>query len=1331
MKGEAYMKHAAFTKILCLIFAFLLITTVIPVTPLTLPVSAASVFYAAKEQSASKVYDVYFCGNNTGHRQMSDMDVVAMQFVLTADTLSVATSIPSYSNNTGSVTMALFAFDTDYDTTLLASPLAEYTFEDFADNSNLEFEFPSNKPLPAGEYLLLLYDMKDPTPTADGGADSTGIGVWFQAPHEGQRAYMNGVYVSDRSFPLSAEYAKKPAELYGIPTVPVVSDNINYAPYMDAVLDFRDEANMSYVGAGSMTQASFVTEDDVSFLRLKANKDADDPYIFMSLPDVLIKCKEYKVVLMKVRRTQGSNVESQFFFITDESGLSESASERPTYKDTTDWQYVIINLGANNNYSGQLQSIRLDYFRNSPGSHHLDVQYIALFETTEAAEAFHDNFDDFKDQSSNNGNEGHTEETPDYSTYISADAPADAINGKLTANGQLGYLYKNYPYTMDFSKTPEDYVAEGGFIFSAIDNAKVYNDRLACKAFASYGFSTRKILGDNYGIRGGSLNFDMVLEKGTVSVTLRQIMANDDFVNSGIRFELTTDGLLTVSERDGFIDTLQLDVDLTVEHKFSFVDNGDTISMFIDGKEIYKLTWNSNAKTLTAPNGTSALAIHVPNAGYATFQSSYTRGYVDNVSYTYVDIVSKTVSGNHPLDYSTWVATDDLDRTTPTYAEVGAVQDKYVGLFYFLIHSDDMGGRYVKDVTRFYLEGGVDLVSSKLSSFAGKNGAYWAEPYFGYYSSHDTWVYRKHAYMLDAAGVDFIFLDVSNNKFYVEQATILFDTWKSIRDEGGHTPQIAFMYGDMPFTLLNGVYTLLDPFYNNPEYDELLFKWEGKPLLLGNDDVPNGKTWTVSATTPQTKAQYREMLNQNADLTAFFKNDYTNLLSTRFTVRKCWAWQAGTYQGYWDWLQESPQALGTNTSGKVEQISVSMGVHAHTNRGRSYVKGDNTYNPAGDFGFSLGTAQYGYYFAEQFDYALTQNVDVVMITGWNEWYAGVQSTSNQDQTCGQTPTPGYYMVDQMSPEYSRDGEPMKLRDGVGFGDNYYYQMVSYIRKFKGLNAAPATVNGGSLSSVDSASWEKVSPAFTDTVGDTNLRSFASFSSEFLYVNGTARNDLDIAKVSQDEDYLYFYVTTATPLITVDDDLWMNLYIDVDADASTGWEGFDYVVNRFRTDKTVSVEKFVDGKWEFSQAGEGEYLLGESSVMIKVAKTTLGQKAGEAVSLNFKWADNANVEGDVMRFMELGDTAPNDRFVFAYTASTNHDERDEDTEDTQDTNQNDESQSCDTSTVPPVGIESDTQENEKSKGCRSVLNGATFVSVSVLLAGVFLKNKERNAVCSKK
>lgn len=1320
------MKYATLKKALCLCFAVILLVAVIPVTPLTLPTAAKGLSYSTEEVHPVPDHDVTINGSSTGFQQTSDMDVIAMQFVLTADALSVSSGIPSFSNNTGLVTVALFAFDTDYDTSLLSAPLCEHTFTDFRDGADLGFVFEESSPLPAGEYLLVLYDMKDPTPTEDGGT-GTGIGVWTNAPHEGQRAYMNGSFVADRSFNVNVDYVTKPERLYGIPTKPAVSEDIDYSPLMSAVLDFSDETAMTYLGGGHQTKASYITEGGESFLRLSADKDAGDPYQFINFPDTLIKCNEYRLALLKVRRTDGSNTQAQLFFTTDETGLSEAASTRPNYKNNTDWQYIIVNLGANNLYSGQLKYFRYDYFQSSSGSHHVDIQYIALFKTQEAAEAFHDNFEDFKDATTPGGDKEDTDMIPDYSTYISADPPADKVDGVLTANGQLGYLYKEYPYVMDFEKSPEEYITEGGYAFGAIDNAIAHNGRLQCKAFAAYEFYTKNFLGDAYGIRGGALTFDAVLESGSISVTLRQIKSNDDFSKSGIKFEISADGTLTVTERDGLNHAVKLDTNLTEEHSFSFADNASSLSLLIDGKAVYTLSWDANTQTLTTPDGKSVAAIHVPNAGYAAFRATRSRGYVDNVTYTYTDIVPKTITGEHPVDYSTWVATDDLDRTTPTYAEVGAGKDKYVGIFYFMIHSDDMGSRYVNDVTRFYLEGGVSNVSSKLASFAGRNGCYWAEPYFGYYSSHDTWVYRKHAYMLDAAGVDFIFLDVSNNKFYVEQCKVLFDTWKSIRDEGGQTPQIAFMYGDMPFTLLNGLYTLLDPFYNDPDYEELLFCWEGKPLLLGNSDTPDQRTWTVSATTPQTKAQYREMLNQNPELMDFFKNEYKTLLSERFTVRKCWAWQAGNknHEGYWDWLQESPQALGTDFDGNPEQITVSMGVHAHTSRGRSYVNGDNTYNPKGDFGFSLGTAQYGYFFAEQFDYALTQDVDVVMITGWNEWYAGVHTAPSADQTCGQTPTPNYYMVDQMSPEYSRDGEPMKLRDGVGFGDNYYYQMVSYIRKFKGLNQAPTTVNGGPLNTADTSEWEKVSPAFTDTVGDTDLRSFGSFCYEFLYVNGTARNDLDTAKVSQDADSLYFHITTATPLITVDDELWMNLYIDADNNPATGWEGFDYLINRSRTDKTVSIEKFVDGKWVFETVGEGEYVLGESSMTIKIAKPLLGHKAGDAVSLSFKWADNANIEGNVMRFMELGDTAPNDRFVFAYTASTTEDERNKTNETESESATEAPSEPV---TNPPAEILTEPGTDEpKKKGCRSTLSVSAGILTAAIAGAVCLKRKRRAKV----
>ena len=1313
------MKHSFLKKRLSVTCALTILCTGLAAIPVSLPTAAAGVSYTPIELHPAPTRDVTIAGSSTGFYSASETDVIAMQFVLTSPATAVTCNIPSFSNNTGSVTMALFAFDTDYDTTLLSSPLAELTFKDFTDGSDLGFGFDKSSPLPAGEYLLVLYDMNDPTPTANGG-NGTGIGVWTNGAHEGQRAYMNGSYLADTTYPVRISYVTKPEKLYGIPTKPAAAEGIDYAPHMAGLLDFRKEENISYVGGANQTTKSFVTEDGESFLRLKASTDASDPYQFINLPGTLIKCNEYKYVLIKLRRTEGSNTQSQLFFTTDETKLSEAASVRPNYKDTTDWQYLIINLGANNNYHGLLKTLRLDYFQTCKGmgNHHVDIQYIALFKSQEAAEAFHDNFDDFQSSLPEGGDKEDPTATPDYSTYISADAPADAVAGKLTANGQLGYLYKDYPYVMTFDKTPEEYAAEGSIAFTAIDSAIVKDGRLQCKAFSTYEIYTKKFLGDDYGIRGGSMEFTMVMETGEITVTLRQIKPNDEFKYSGIRFTLTADGTLTVEERDGLTDTIKPDIDLTKEHKITFADESTSLSLLIDGKAVYTLLWDRSTKTLTTPAGKTFTAPHLADAGYATFRSARTRGYVDDFTYTYVDIVSKTVTGEHPVDYSTWVATDDLDRTTPTFTEVGEGKDKYVGLFYFMIHSDDMSSRYVNDVTRFYLEGGMNLLTGKLSSFAGRNGCYWAEPYFGYYSSHDTWVYRKHAYMLDAAGVDFIFLDVSNNKFYVEQCKILFDTWKSIRDEGGQTPQIAFMYGDMPFTLLNGLYTLLEPFYNNPDYQELLFCWEGKPLLLGNSDTPDGRTWTVSDTTPQTRQYYRDRLAENAVLNAFYTDSYTALLNDSFTVRKCWAWQAGNGKrsyGYWDWLQESPQALGTNFDGKAEQITVSMGVHAHTSRGRSYLNGDNTYNPDGNFGFTLGTARYGYFFSEQFDYALTQNVNVIMITGWNEWYAGVNVASSADQTCGQTPTPNYYMIDQMSPEYSRDGEPMKIRDGegsVGFGDNYYYQMVSYIRKFKGLNAAPATVNGGSLSTADKTEWEKVSPAFTDTVGDTNFRSFASFSSEFLYTNGTARNDLDVAKVSQDADYLYFHITTATPLITADDELWMNLYVDADNDPATGWEGFDYIINRSRTDKTVSVEKFVDGKWVFETVGEGEYTLGESSMTIKVAKTTLGHTAGNAVSLSFKWADNADVKGDVMAFMELGDTAPNDRFVFAYTASTIEDERNqpEDTETESDTDTATEPVTQPTTELPTEPV----TEPEKKKGCKSTVTASAGILTAALL-----------------
>jgi hypothetical protein len=125
----------------------------------------------------------------------------------------------------------------------------------------------------------------------------------------------------------------------------------------------------------------------------------------------------------------------------------------------------------------------------------------------------------------------------------------------------------------------------------------------------------------------------------------------------------------------------------------------------------------------------------------------------------------------------------------------------------------------------------------------------------------------------------------------------------------------------------------------------------------------------------------------------------------------------------------------------------------------------------------------------------------------------------------------------------------------------------------------------------------------------------------------------------------------------------------------------------------------------------------------VAKTALGHKSGEAVSLSFKWADNADIRGDIMAFMELGDTAPNDRFVFAYTASTTEDERNTEGETESESN-------SDTVTEAPTdapATEAPTEEvtdEPKKKGCRSTLSVSAGVLVAAIMGAVaFRKRKE--------
>jgi hypothetical protein len=320
--------------------------------------------------------------------------------------------------------------------------------------------------------------------------------------------------------------------------------------------------------------------------------------------------------------------------------------------------------------------------------------------------------------------------------------------------------------------------------------------------------------------------------------------------------------------------------------------------------------------------------------------------------------------------------------------------------------------------------------------------------------------------------------------------------------------------------------------------------------------------------------------------------------------------------------------------------------------GRSYHDGFQPTDGLGDFEFQLVDTPKGLAFDEQWNEAMKTNPPVIMITGWNEWWAGRWPDTGPGQRIANTYVvkngdPKYQnnYVDNFDPEFSRDAEPMK----GGFGDNYYYQMVDWIRKYKGVRSIPISNGNKTINiSQDFSSWEDVGPEFRDTIYDTTHRKSAGNAAKLVYTNDTGRNDIDTAKVTRDKNNIYFYVKCLEDITPAEGENWMNLFIDADSDHSTGWEGYDYIINRSRDENTLSIERAVDNTWNWEKIGDAQYSMNGNELQLQIDASLLNLKNKK--SFDFKWADNSTITGDPMQFMDLGDSAPDDRFNYRFISA---------------------------------------------------------------------------------
>ncbi len=272
----------------------------------------------------------------------------------------------------------------------------------------------------------------------------------------------------------------------------------------------------------------------------------------------------------------------------------------------------------------------------------------------------------------------------------------------------------------------------------------------------------------------------------------------------------------------------------------------------------------------------------------------------------------------------------------------------------------------------------------------------WGTPQLGFYRSDDRAVIRRHAEWISDAGVDFIFVDWSNDVDYtpgqpkhahlkpLEDATeVVFDEFAAL----ARRPRIAIMIGTAgaPAAAFDGrlqrkADQVWKTFAENPRYRPLLQEYLGKPLLI------------VYANTP---TPYGTKLPWN---------------DPRFTVR----WMTGfvteqptlrtpelvSHAGYWSWEDRGAQTF-TVHDGRPEAMTVvaAWREDSHAN-------------------IAAGGRRNGATFREQWARARQLGPKFALVVSWNEWVSGEQPSAEVSKDLEPSREHGRFYLDLLKEQVS-------------------------------------------------------------------------------------------------------------------------------------------------------------------------------------------------------------------------------------------------------------------------------------------------------------------------
>lgn len=562
----------------------------------------------------------------------------------------------------------------------------------------------------------------------------------------------------------------------------------------------------------------------------------------------------------------------------------------------------------------------------------------------------------------------------------------------------------------------------------------------------------------------------------------------------------------------------------------------------------------------------------------------------------------------------TWVATDSLGRKVADYSETGApkTDEHEVGMMYWTWFTS-MGNTEARIISEVIAEY-PDAMESN-SSDAWKTGGavvnyFWAEPALGFYDSYDYFVYCRHMEMLSAAGVDALFLDLSNGGVaFVPTLKVLAQAMRDSKENGVDIPRLSlFNWNSGP-----NMTTLATVLYNigfiESDWSDIWYYRDGKPFIFSID----------SGDTLQAEVGNRS----SADL--------KELLADHFSWRGHGNAKTDDLLYRWNWCESFPQAQRgvEQADGRPEMVAVGvahnesfvLGPGAEHNTSDPYAKGRN-YSAAFSEDLTDNGIKNADYFKEEARLALDADPHFIYVDGWNEFTAGLQN--------------GPAFVDTFDNTHSRDFEPVKGE----LEDIYYMLLTDFIRKYKGVRQAP--VAGAEVTvTVDGnvSDWENVTPAFYNYTADNrdNESGYKLKATGETTVYKTNSGDRVIySKASRDSVNIYFMAQGregASLSATA-------LYLNTDRNMATGFNGYDYIIGRNGADAVEALA--ADGTYTY--VGQANVVRSGNAMEISVSRAALGLTG--TLDIELKWVNGTFDE--IIDLYEQQNTAPIGRFNYLYT-----------------------------------------------------------------------------------